>query len=90
VLGDIGRVDRGEDGWIRGLGLGSDAVGGLAGGSQGDQLDGEARAARGVAVLGVGQDSDGFAGGVGGEGEGEGEPGFGSQRLEDGCELDGV
>jgi hypothetical protein len=85
VLGDIGRVDRGQDGWIRGLGPGSDAVG-LAGGSQGDQLDGEARTARRVAVLGVGQDSDGFAGGVGGEGE----PGFGSQRLEDGCELDGV
>jgi hypothetical protein len=46
---------------------------------------GEAGVAGGVAVLGIGEDGDGFAGGVGGEGE----SGFGGQGLEDGGELGG-
>jgi hypothetical protein len=57
----------------------------LAGGGLGEQLDGEAGIARSVAVLGVGQDGDGLADGVGREGK----PSFGGQRLEDGSELGG-
>ena len=51
-----------------GLRAGGDALG-LVGGGLGEQLDGEAGVAGGVAVLGFGEDGGGFAGGVGGEGE---------------------
>jgi hypothetical protein len=76
VPGDVGRADRGQDGWVRGLGPGGDPLD-LAGGGLGEQLDGEAGVAGGVAVFGGGQNGGGFAGGVGREGE----PGFGGQSC---------
>ena len=81
---DVGRADGGEGGRVAGLGTGGDAVG-LGGGGLGEQLDGEAGVAGGVAALGVGQDGGGFVGGVGGEGE----SGFGGQGAEDCGELGG-
>ena len=76
AVGDVGRADGGEGGRVAGLGTGGDAVS-LVGGGLGEQLDGEAGVAGGVAALGIGQDGGGFAGGVGGEGE----SGFGGQGL---------
>ena len=59
-VGDVGHADGGEGGRVAGLRTGGDAVG-LAGGGLGEQLDGKAGVAGGVAVLGIGQDGDGFA-----------------------------
>jgi hypothetical protein len=56
-----------QGGWVEGPGGGGHAAG-LVDGGLGEQLDGEAGVASGVAVVGVGEDGGGFASGVGGEG----------------------
>jgi len=53
VLWDVGRTESGNGGWAGGLRAGDDAVG-LVGGGPGEQLDGQAGVAGGVAVFGGG------------------------------------
>jgi hypothetical protein len=54
VFGDVGCADGGQGGRVDGLRAGGDALG-LVGGGLGEQLDGKAGVAGGVAVLGFGR-----------------------------------